>query len=80
MCWKFSHHHATKSVISSKQSPEIKKQPPWQLKVSQVIHKENEIGLAFFFPLFLYYDLLLKKDFKDCFKCRFFSSHEKIRD
>lgn len=48
----------------------------------QVIHEENEIGLAFFsflfFFLFLYYDIL-KEDFKDCFRRRFCFSHEKIR-
>lgn len=44
----------------------------------QVIHEENETGLAFFFFLFLYYDVL-KKHFKDCFKRRFCFSHEKIR-
>lgn len=48
----------------------------------QVIHEENEIGLVFFLFFFflssLYYDVL-KKDFKDCFKHRFWISHEKFR-
>lgn len=70
------------SLLFHQNKVQSKKQTTWQLKSQshQVIHEENEIGLAFFlfFFLFLYYDVL-KKDFKDCFKRRFCFSHEKIR-